>query len=274
MLSVLLGTFYGALMFFAHEVGHGAVVRGRRAQDAVLYLGCLIFCFSPSLWRVWHNQVHHGNTNVPGRDPDNFGVGEGQGEVRRRRFLSMAPGMGLAGFALTTVAFALAAQDVLWRKSRRMPGFEHLPRRRAALDSLGMLLFWSALALTLDGYGILFVIVVPMLVANSTVLLYVLTNHMLMPLGTPTNALRGSLSLRTLGALDVAHHYFSHHTEHHLFPASPGTSYPAVRAALLQHFPEEYRLISHARALELLRSRPRADDKVQLVEAVAGRAGG
>ena len=67
-LSLAAGHTWGILMFFGHEVAHGAVVSSRRLQDVVLYLCSSIFCLSPKLWRVWHNGVHHGHANEPDRE--------------------------------------------------------------------------------------------------------------------------------------------------------------------------------------------------------------
>jgi fatty acid desaturase len=73
---LVLGNAYVALMFFGHEVAHGATVRSRRLQDAVLWPTCAIFVVSSHLWRYWHNELHHGRTNVPSDDPDRYDLVE------------------------------------------------------------------------------------------------------------------------------------------------------------------------------------------------------
>src|SRR6266853_1796863 len=72
--SLMLGAAYGSLMFFGHEISHGATVRSRWLQDILLYPAFSIFIMSPHVWRVWHQRVHHAFTNMEGRDPDNFGT--------------------------------------------------------------------------------------------------------------------------------------------------------------------------------------------------------
>src|SRR5437899_4365067 len=58
-LSILVGNTHATMMFLGHEIGHGATVRSARLQCLFLYTGCTVFCFSPHLWRIWHNASHH-----------------------------------------------------------------------------------------------------------------------------------------------------------------------------------------------------------------------
>src|SRR5690606_41422345 len=54
----------------------------RRSSDL------LPFCLAPRLWTVWHNRVHHGNTNRQGRDPDAMATLEEYKENRLARLSS------------------------------------------------------------------------------------------------------------------------------------------------------------------------------------------
>ena len=63
------GVCIAMLYIVGHDCGHGALVPGRRWN---LWLGRLAFIpvvHSLSLWRVTHNQKHHGRTNLKGVDP-------------------------------------------------------------------------------------------------------------------------------------------------------------------------------------------------------------
>ena len=64
-----------------------------------------------------------------------------------------------------------------------------------------------------------FVGILPMMMANATVMSYIATNHMLRPLVDSDDPLDNTLSLRTHWLVDALHWRFSHHVEHHLFPA-------------------------------------------------------
>jgi fatty acid desaturase len=144
--SFLLGHLYASLMFLAHEIGHGTTVRSRRLQDLCLYLAGWLFCLSPQLWRVWHNQVHHPFANMEGRDPDSFGTTEEfvRGSRLKRLSVKFAPGSGHPlSICYLLFAFTFHAQVVLWVQSRQMPGFGHLKHRRAIFDSIIMILFWT-----------------------------------------------------------------------------------------------------------------------------------
>src|SRR5918998_1007791 len=95
----------------------------------------------------------------------------------------VAPGSGHWLSATYLFAFfALQAQSVLWWKSRTMPGYGRLNRKRAVVDSVLLAAFWIGISIALGVRGTLLAVVIPMLVANFVVLSYVITNHMLRPL--------------------------------------------------------------------------------------------
>ena len=222
-MGVAVGNAYGALMLFGHELAHGAMVRSRRAQNALLYLTGLIFCLPPGFWRVWHHTAHHAHTNVPDRDPDNFGTFEGFRPTPMRRLLmKFAPGSGhwLSGAYLFTF-FTVHSQWVLWAKSRDW-GWSVADRRRAMAESLGMAAWWVGFGYTLGWWAAVVAVLIPMAVANAVIMSYIVTNHLLRPLSARRNTLATTMSVRTWRVLDLLHFHFSHHVEHHLFPGMSG----------------------------------------------------
>lgn len=264
-LAVVLGNLYGSLMFLTHEIGHGGVVRSRRLTTVLMYPGCTVFLFSPHLWMIWHNRSHHGHTNRPDLDPDSFGTLEHFAGAPRwhRRGARLYPGPGFlhAGFCILVAAFfTVQAQSVLWSKSRTLPGYEGLRRPRAVAESAAMLAFWVAVCVATGWWGTVFVVVVPWFVANSVVLSYVATNHMLRPLSPTTDSLKTTMGVSTFRVLDRLHMHFSHHVEHHLFPGMPTSSAPAVRKVLADCYAAEYLAPPHGRALALLVRTPRFYD--------------
>ncbi len=271
--SMSVGSLYASLFFFGHEVGHGAVVRSRRLQEAVLYVTCLVYALSPHLWMVWHNHAHHAHTNLPDHDPDTFGTLE---EFRQRRFSQVlarfAPGSGhwLSALYLPTF-FTLQSHGVLWVNSFRPP-FRRLNRRRALLDTAGMMAFWIAVSVWAGPRGALFAVVIPMVIVNCIMMSYVVTNHMLRSLADGPDSLTTTMSVSTFKVFDLLFFNFSHHVEHHLFPSMSPRYYPLVRRSLYRHAPDRYLAPSHWRTVLLVFRTPRLyADAHTLVAPASGR---
>jgi fatty acid desaturase len=150
-----------------------------------------------------------------------------------------------------------------------------LPAAAALLLSVvvGGLLFWVGLGLTIGVWPSLLAIVVPMLVANTSVMSYVATNHLLQPLVDDDDQLAASMSVTTHPWLDLIHFNFSHHVEHHLFPAMSSKYFPLVRAKLRRHAGDRYLAPPHWRALRMVFGTPRFHDpRDVLVDPASGRA--
>jgi fatty acid desaturase len=271
--SLGVGCLYASLFFFGHEVGHGAVVRSRRVQHAVLYVTCLVYGLSPHLWMVWHNHAHHGHTNLPEHDPDTFGTLD---EFMQRRFSQVlarfAPGSGhwLSIFYLPTF-FTLQSHGVLWVNSFRPP-FRRFNRRRAILDSAVMAAFWIGVCVWAGPRGTLFAVVIPMVTVNVVMMSYVVTNHMLRSLADGPDSLGTTMSVSTSKLCDLLFFNFSHHVEHHMFPSMSPRYYPLVRQSLLRRAPDRYLAPSHWRAVVLVFRTPRLyADAHTLVQPGDGR---
>lgn len=259
LLSAACGCAYASLFFLGHDIGHGAVVRSRRLQVPLMWASYAIFLLSPTLWRVWHNKIHHGHTNCETHDPDNFGFLDSYRQSGVVRLVAaMTPGSGHWSCALyLPLWFTAHTQIVLWRQSRRCRGFESLDRRRAAAESGLMALCWCCLGLKIGAWGSLLVIVLPMLVANAVTMSYIVTNHLLMPLVDEDDQLATSMSVTTHPLLDLIHFNFSHHAEHHLFPAMSSKYFPLVRAALKRYAGARYLAPPHWKALQTVFGTPR-----------------
>jgi fatty acid desaturase len=274
LLSALCGCAYGSLFFLGHEVGHGAVVRSRKLQEPLMWLAFAIFLLSPALWRVWHNRVHHRHTNCATHDPDNFGSLDSYHESAVVRLVAaLTPGSGrwLSLLYLPTW-FTLHSQAVLWRQSRRCRGFESLSRTRAIAESAAMAIFWCGLGLELGVWSSILVIVIPMLVANTVVMSYIVTNHLLRPLVDHDDQLASSMGVTTHPWLDLIHFNFSHHAEHHLLPAMSSKHYPLVRAKLRRYAGEHLLTPPHWKALLMVFRTPRIHvGKDVLVDPASGR---
>lgn len=260
LLSVLvLANLYALLGFLAHEVLHGAVVRRRWLQDAIGAIGFGPFLVSPTLWRVWHNQVHHGNTNAGDRDPDSFGTMRRFERAPSTRIVTkLAPGSrSPVSYLFLFYWFTFHGQVVLWIQSRFLRGFERLDRRRATAETAVFVGAWLAFGVWAGPRGALLAGVVPMLIANAIVMSYIATNHFMRPQTERNEPVENSMSVTTLPLLDVLHLNFSHHVEHHLFPAMSARFAPQVRAELQSLVGAAYVSPPHGRAVAALYRTPR-----------------
>lgn len=273
--SVLIGHLYASLTFIGHDITHGASIRPGRLRTLVTYLSFAVYGVSPHLWVAWHHQAHHGQTNVIGRDPDNFGTLD---EFRSadwftRLLFRFAPGSGHGVSALYLfLFFTLQAQGVLWMKSKQMPDFRHVRRRRVLVDTALLAAFWVTVAVLAGPWGALLVVLIPMMVSNFVVMSYIVTTHMLCPMVASRDTLRTSMGVTTNTILDVLHFHFSHHLEHHLFPAMCSWYYPLVRRSLRRHLGASYLAPPHWRALHAIFATPRLYDRFHtVVDPFTGR---
>ena len=262
--SILVGHLYGSLTFIGHDITHGASVRPGPLRTLVTYLSFAVYGVSPHLWVAWHHQAHHGQTNVIGRDPDNFGTLDEftRSDWFTRLLFRFAPGSGhpVSVFYLL-LFFTLQGQGVLWTKSKTMPDFRNVSRRRVLVDTALLAAFWVAVGLLTGPRGALFVVLLPMMVSNFVVMSYIVTTHMLCPMVASRDTLRTSMGVTTNRLFDVLHFHFSHHLEHHLFPAMCSWHYPRVRQSLRRHLGADYQAPAHGRALRAIFTTPRLYDR-------------
>jgi fatty acid desaturase len=258
-LALLVGHSYGCGALLAHECLHGSTVRAPWLQRLLGYAGLAPLLVSPTLWLVWHNRVHHGNTNSALRDPDHFGTLRRYRQARSTRAVHrLAPGSGsLLSYAFVFYWFTFHTQIVLLLTSKHSPLFVGLRRRLAIAETLAFAGVYAALGVAAGPLGALLVVVLPLAVGNFVVMVYLATNHFMRPLTTRNDALDNSMSVRTWPLLDALHFRFSHHVEHHMFPRVSSRFYPQLRAFLQREARERYVCPSHLTALRYLYSTPR-----------------
>lgn len=93
--------------------------------------------------------------------------------------------------------FTIQAQNVIWAKSKVLPGYEHFNRKRAGIESILLFAFWGTVAYLAGWPGALLIVVFPFMIANVIILGYVLTNHMLRPLRPGDDTLTTLMSVNT-----------------------------------------------------------------------------
>ena len=241
LLSLAIGASFAGLTFIAHEGLHGAIVRGRRAQYVLGFLGFLPFLVSPTLWNAWHNSDHHARANLHD-DPDAYPTIERYQAEAGARFAVDAFSLGggrwrgglslILGFTVQSAAQLIGSLD-----SGILTRAQH---RRAMVESGIAVAFWLTVAVLVGFVPFLFVYVVPLLVANLCVMAFILTNHSLSPRVSVNDPLASGLTVTTSRLVTWLTLGFGFHVEHHLFPSMSGRHARAVCALLQARWPDRY----------------------------------
>lgn len=249
--SLVIGCSLAGVTFLAHETLHGGVVRGRAAIRIVGWLGFLPFVVSPQLWMAWHNRVHHNHCAQPGIDPDMYPTLEEYRAGRPARIMADHFGLGRHRLmSLLSIFLGFTGQSVQMLVTARKRGFltPKLHRRALIETALGVA-FWAALGAIVGFVPFVFVYLLPLIVANAIVMVFIMTNHNLSPLTPINDPLVNSLSVTLPRLLEWLTLGFGYHVEHHLFPAMSTRHGPAVRAAVLANYPGRYQSMPLFRAL-------------------------
>jgi fatty acid desaturase len=259
LVSLVIGCSFAGVTFLGHETLHGAVVRGRWAIRIVGWFGFLPFTVSPQLWMGWHNRVHHNHCGKRGVDPDMYPTLDEYRARRRSRIMADHFGIGrrqLTGLLCLPFGFTGQSTQVLMR-ARRVGILSPRLHRRAILETALGVAFWIAVAVLVGFVPFLFIYFLPLLVANSIVMAFIVTNHNLSPLTETNDPLANSLSVTLPRALEWLTLDFGFHVEHHIFPTLSTRHGRAVRGALRAHFPDRYQSMPLREALGRLYSTAR-----------------
>lgn len=274
LLSIVIGISLAGVTFLGHETLHGGVVRGRLAIRVIGWFGFLPFTVSPQLWMAWHNRVHHNHCGQEGVDPDMYPTLEEYKTQRAARIMADYFGVGrrrLMGFASLLFGYTGQSTQMLWTARRR--GFL-TPRlhRRAIMESALGWAFWIGVAFLVGFVPFLFVYLLPLVVANTIVMTFIMTNHNLSPL-TPTNdPLVNSLSVTLPRPLEWLTLNFGYHTEHHLFPTASTRHGRTIRDVICSRYPERYQAMSLGTAIRQLYNTARVyQDNVTLIDPPSGQ---
>jgi len=249
--SLVIGCCLAGTTFLGHETLHGGVVRGRWAIRIVGWFGFLPFTVSPQLWMAWHNRVHHNHCGQPGIDPDMYPTLEEYQTQRGARIMADYFGIGRRRLmSFLSILFGFTGQSTQMLFTARKRGFlSPKLHRRAIAETLLGIAFWGGVAWLVGFVPFLFVYLLPLVVANSIVMVFIMTNHNLSPLTPINDPLVNSLSVTLPRPLVWLTLGFGFHVEHHLFPAMSTRHGPAIRDAVCAKFPDRYQSMSLWRAL-------------------------
>lgn len=273
LVSLVLGCSFAGLTFLGHEMLHGAIIRHRALRRIIGWLGFLPFAVSPRLWEAWHNRVHHGHTGRSGVDPDSYpSLAEYRDSSVVRAVTECAIGRRkLRGIFSLLVGFSIQSVHMLL-EARRLKLLRPRDHAVALVETALGIAFWVAIAATIGAQAFLFSFVLPLLVANSIVMSFILTNHNLSPQTAVNDPLVNSLSVTGPRFVEWLTLGFGFHVEHHLFPAMSARHAPGVRDALRQRFPDRYQSLPWARALRALHRSGRVyETPTTLIDPKTGR---
>ena len=271
--SIVIGVCLGGLTFLGHETLHGAVVRSKLAIRVVGWFGFMPFVVSPQLWVAWHNRVHHNHCAHAGIDPDMYPTLEEYQTQPGARIMADYFGIGrrrLMSLLSLFFGYTGQSQQMLW-KARKTGMLTPKLHRRAIFETLLGVAFWIAVAVIVGFVPFLFVYVLPLIVANSIVMTFIMTNHNLSPLSPVNDPLVNSLSVTLPRALEWLTLDFGFHVEHHVLPTISTRHGEVVRDQLIAKFPGRYQTMPLTRALvHLYRTARVYKDDVTLIDPPSG----
>lgn len=271
--SLVIGCSLAGITFLGHETLHGGVLKGRLAIRILGWICFLPFTVSPTLWTAWHNRVHHNHCQKEDVDPDMYPTLHEYKTQRVARIMADHFGVGrqrLLGFLSLLVGFTGQSQQMLWSARRR--GFlSKTLYRRALIETFLGVAFWASVGIVVGLVPFVFVYLLPLVVANTIVMAFIMTNHNLSPLTPVNDPLVNSLSVTLPRPLVWLTLGFGYHTEHHLFPTLSTRHGPTIRDAVLARYPERYQSMPLLRALhQLYRTARVYRDNTTLIDPPTG----
>lgn len=272
--SIIIGCSLGGSVFLGHELMHGGVVRGKTPIRILGFICLLPFTLSPTLWTAWHNRVHHNHCAQPGKDPDLYPTLIEYETQRAARIMADHFGLGrrrLLSLLSLFFGFTGQSQQMLWKAREKGILSPGLHRRAIVEFALGVAI-WTAIAFVVGFVPFIFIYLLPLVVANSIVMMFIMTNHNLSPLTAINDPLVNSLSVTLPRPLEFLTLDFGYHVEHHLFPTLSARHGRTIRAKLREKFPDRYQSMPLTKALYQLYITARVyKDDVTLIDPPSGK---
>jgi fatty acid desaturase len=270
----IIGLGLGANAFIGHEVLHGAIFKNRKLQNIAGYVGFLPFMISPTYWRFWHNNLHHGNTQLLYKDPDAFPT---KMVWNRSKFMKwvfkLSPGSGyLRSYTYFFFWFSLQAflNQVYMRFGNKM--WEKMNHGKVTVEFISQILIVAAYVNWVGIEGFIPFVVIPFMTMNYTVMSYISTNHNMNPYTRVNDPLVNSLTVTNSKVWEFVHVNFGYHVEHHLFQNIPASRNKKLSEILRAKYPDRYLIMPKRRAVKLLYNTPRIyKNREELVHPVSGK---
>jgi fatty acid desaturase len=253
LLSLVIGASLAGNTFVTHELLHGGIVRNKHIQYAIGWLGFLPFVVSPRLWIAWHNTDHHARANFVD-DPDAYPTLEQYHSMRGARFAADHFALGGRRWrGVLSLLFGFTGQSGAVLVTARSRGFLNASEHRRAIAETALgIATWTVIGILIGPVPFVFACLLPMLVANTCVMAFILTNHGLNPRVAINDPLASGLTVTVPRFVEWLTLGFGFHVEHHLFPAMSARHAPAIRTLLQKNWPERYHSMPLGEALQRL----------------------
>ena len=279
IISAVMGISLAGLTFFLHDLFHGSIIKSKLGAYFVGLSVGIFNMFAPLFWQRVHN-FHHARTgNID--DPDRAYIASETpttllGKFGYKTRISDESFHPIISLILMSVGFLVYFSNTMFyglvakkfsiggdQKYQRVRELFKSPKHRLIVAGELILIFsfqWFLFtAIANNSFLNYFLIsLLPVGISHFIAMSYIHTNHFLSPLtGEIDDPLVNSLSLKNSWFVDKIFSNFSHHVEHHLFPAMGSHHYPKVRKLLLKFYPERYKLIPMIDAIKMLFQTPR-----------------
>lgn len=217
---------HGVLLVFLftleHECTHRTPFASDRLSDIVGTLCGLVLILPFQWFRAFH-LAHHRFTNLPGRDPE---------------LASPKPAtLGQWAWHVSGLPYWGAALALLLRLARGREEPDYLPPRaqkRAAAEARWMLAVYAVLAASLlMGPLILWVWVVPVLMSQPVLRLYLLAEHGDCP--QVADMFANTRTTFTTAVVRFLAWNMPYHVEHHVYPTVPFHNLPLLHRLIRDH---------------------------------------
>ncbi len=269
LLAVAMGTFVSSAGLFAHELFHGSIVANKTVQNILGQIGLAPYLVSPTYWKFWHNQLHHGNTQLLYKDPDAFPTRSiWKRSAFMKTILPLTPGSGHPLsflYLFYWFPFQATLNQVYMRFNNKM--WDKMNHTRVTIEFIIQCVLITTYIYFIGSQNWLFLVIIPFMVQNYTAMSYISTNHNLSPYTKINDPLVNSLTVTNNPILEAIHLNFGYHTEHHIFPTMPMSRAKLVSQKLKELYPERYMIMPKFQALKKLYTTPRLyKDRYTLVD--------
>ena len=259
LIAFAIGQLNTSLGFFAHETLHGSIVKTRFLQDMIGMIALAPFFVSPTYWRFWHNTLHHGNTQLIYKDPDAFPTLSVYKRSKYMRFVfDLSPG-SKNPVSYLYFFYWFSFQSILnhsyFRFKNKM--WANMDHAKVTREFIFILIALGSYVYFVGSENFLWLVLIPFLVQNYSILSYISTNHNISPLTKVNDPLENSLTVTANPLQEMFHLNFGYHVEHHLFPRVSCAHSKKIHKLLKEHYPTKYKHMPKWKALKYLYETPR-----------------
>ncbi|QDC09966.1 fatty acid desaturase [Oceanicola sp. D3] len=221
LMMLPLGVVMTFLFTLEHECTHATPFTGGWFNEAV-GTACGLLLILPFRWFRFFHLAHHRHTGDPTRDPEIAG--------HPRPGTRAALALYLTGWGFWRGNLAALLRNAAARPAPYVP-----PRQRRAViwEARAHIAIWLTALLTIPPSYLLSLWLLPLLLGQPALRLYLLAEHGLCP--PVANMLANTRTTRTTRAIRFLAWNMPYHAEHHAFPAVPFHALPKLHEKTRAH---------------------------------------